>query len=150
MQNRVNINIAQPNALKAMMGLENYLSKTDISKSLKELIKIRASQINKCAYCINMHTADALKNGETQQRIFILNAWREAKDLFTEEEQSVLAITEEVTLIDRHGLSDATYEQALKVFSEDQIAQIIMVVVTINAWNRIAITGHFKVGEGFA
>ncbi len=150
MQKRININWAEPNALKAMMGLVTYLSQVSISKTLMELIKIRASQVNKCAYCIDMHTKDALKNGETNQRIFLLNAWRETNDIFTEEEKIVLAITEEVTLIHQDGLSDETYEQALKFFSENQIAQIIMAVVTINAWNRIALSSHLQVGQGFA
>jgi AhpD family alkylhydroperoxidase len=149
MQNRININSTEPNALKAMMGLEAYLSQISISKSLKEFIKIRASQINGCAYCIDMHTKDALKNGETNQRIFLLTAWRETDTVFTEEEKIVLAITEEVTLIHKNGLTDETYEQALKFFTENQIAQIVMAVIVINAWNRIAISGHFQPGANF-
>ncbi|MFB2118543.1 carboxymuconolactone decarboxylase family protein [Parapedobacter sp. 2B3] len=150
MQKRVNINSADPNALKAMMGLETYLSHISISKTLKELIKIRASQINRCAYCIDMHTKDALKNGETNQRIFLLNAWKEATEIFTHEERAVLAITEEMTLIRQKGLTDETYKNALQFFSENQIAEIIMAVITINAWNRIAISGLFQPGQAFA
>src|SRR5690606_41932903 len=88
MSTRININNVAPQAYKAMMGLEMYLANVEISKSLKELIKIRASQLNNCAYCIDMHTKDALKNGETNQRIFLLSAWKEAKSFFTEEEQA--------------------------------------------------------------
>lgn len=150
MKKRVNINSAEPNALKAMMGLETYLSNISISKTLKELIKIRASQINSCAYCIDMHTKDALKNGETNQRIFLLNAWKEASEIFTDEEKAVLAITEEVTLIQQKGLTNETYGFASQFFSENQIAEIIMAVVTINAWNRIALSGHFQPGQAFA
>lgn len=150
MQKRVNINSAEPNALKAMMGLEAYLSQISILKTAKELIKIRASQINGCAYCIDMHTKDAMKNGETGQRIFLLNAWKETDRIFTDEEKIVLAITEEVTLIHQNGLSDETYEKALQFFSENQIAEIIMAIITINAWNRIAISGHFQPEQGFA
>lgn len=150
MQKRVNINSAEPNALKAMMGLETYLAQVSISKTTKELIKIRASQINGCAYCIDMHTKDALKNGETNQRIFLLNAWKETNAIFTDEEKTVLTITEEVTLIHQNGLSDETYEKALQFFNENQIAEIVMAVITINAWNRIAIIGHFQPGQGFA
>src|SRR5690606_16775417 len=139
MQKRVNINSAEPAALKAMMGLETYLSNISISKTLKELIKIRASQINGCAYCIDMHTKDALKSGETNQRIFLLNAWKEAESIFTDEEKAVLAITEEVTLIQQKGLTDETYEKAFQFFNENQIAEIIMAVITITAWNRIAL-----------
>ncbi|TDS63628.1 carboxymuconolactone decarboxylase family protein [Myroides indicus] len=126
-----------------MLGLEAYLSQTSISKALKEFIKIRSSQINGCAYCIDIHTKDALKNEETNQRIFLLMVWRETDTVFTGEEKILLAITEEVTLIHKNGLTDETYEQALKFFTENQIAQIVMAVIVINAWNRIAISGHF-------
>src|SRR4051812_43701741 len=98
MESRVNINKTEPKAYKAMYALEGYLATTQLTKMQKDLVKIRASQINKCAYCIDMHTKDAIVNGETTQRIFLLNAWRET-DLFTEEEKVLLAITEEVTLI---------------------------------------------------
>jgi len=146
MQKRINISKAEPLAYKAMLGLESYLAKVEISRALKELIKIRASQINGCAYCLDMHTKDALKNGETHQRIFILSAWKEATEFFTEEEQAALAMTEEITLIHQNGLSEETYQKASKVFSENQIAQIMMAIITINAWNRIAVSTHLKIG----
>jgi AhpD family alkylhydroperoxidase len=145
MENRVNIEEIQPKAYKAMYALEGYLAATELTKSQKDLIKIRASQINKCAYCIDLHTSDAIKNGESTQRIFLLNAWRET-NLFTEEEKALLAVTEEVTLIAREGLSDETYRKAEQFFDKNVIAQIIMAVVTINAWNRIAISTNL----GFA
>ncbi len=94
-----------------------------------------------------MHTKDAIKNGETQQRIFVLSAWREATYLFTEEEQAVLAMTEEITLISNNGLSEETYQKALKHFTKNQVAQIIMAIITINAWNRIAVSTHLHIGE---
>lgn len=144
MENRINIQTLEPNAYKAMFGLESYITNSGLSKTHLELIKIRASQINGCAFCINMHTTDALKQGETAQRIFLLNAWRET-ELFTPEEKVVLAITEEVTLISQNGLSDKTYSEAIAMFDENYIAKIIMAVVTINAWNRIAISTHMKV-----
>ncbi|MCO6147026.1 carboxymuconolactone decarboxylase family protein [Flavobacterium sp. NRK1] len=150
MQKRLNIKEVAPNALKAMIGLEMYLSTASISKTTKELIKIRASQINGCAYCINIHTNDAIKNGETNQRIFLLNAWREAEGIFTEEEKVVLAITEEVTLIHQNGLSDETYSNALQFFSEAQIADIITAVITINLWNRIVLTTRLQIGQSLA
>lgn len=145
MEKRININTTAPLAFKAMLGLESYLATVSISGSLKELIKIRASQINNCAYCIDMHTKDALKNGESNQRIFLISAWREATKFFTEEEQTVLKMTEEITLIHQNGLSTATYQQASAIFSENQIAQIIMTIVTINAWNRIAVSTHQEI-----
>lgn len=139
MSNRIDIQELEPNALKAMFGLEAYLQNSGLSKKLLSLIKIRASQINSCAFCINMHTADAINQGESAQRIFLLNAWKET-NLFSDEEKTVLAITEEVTLISQKGLSDETYQRAEKLFDGNQIAQIIMAVATINAWNRIVIS----------
>ncbi|MFV9550902.1 carboxymuconolactone decarboxylase family protein [Algibacter sp. PT7-4] len=139
MEQRIQIDQLQPEAFKAMYELENYLAKSQLTKTHKELIKIRASQINGCAFCINMHTNSALKNGETSTRIFLLNAWKETT-LFTKEEKIILAITEEVTLIHKSGLSSTTYNKALDVFSKKYIAQIIMTVTVINAWNRIAIS----------
>ncbi|MDI9863903.1 carboxymuconolactone decarboxylase family protein [Flectobacillus sp. DC10W] len=131
-----------------MYGLEQYLATTVVSKTHKEFIKLRASQINHCAFCIDMHSKDALKNGETTQRLLLLDAWRET-DLFTEEEKAVLAITEDITLISEKGLTEETYQNALKYFSEDYIAQIIMVAVAINAWNRISVSTHIAVGTKF-
>lgn len=150
MQKRFNFKEVAPNALKAMVGLEMYLSTASISKTTKELIKIRASQINGCAYCINIHTQDAIKNGETNQRIFLLNAWREAEGIFTDEEKIVLAITEEMTLIHQKGLSDETYSNALQFFNETQIADIITAVITINLWNRVVLTTHLQIGQSLA
>jgi len=139
MKKRINIQAIEPKAYKAMFALESYLQNSELSKKHLELIKIRASQINGCAFCIDLHTTDAIKIGETPQRIFLLNAWRET-ELFSEEEKVILAITEEVTLINQNGLSDETYKSAEVLFNETYIAQIIMAVITINAWNRIAIS----------
>ena len=139
MEQRVNIAAIYPEAYKGMYALSAALHTTALTPIQKELIKIRASQINKCAFCLNMHTKDALKYGETQQRIFLLNAWRET-DLFSPEEKAMLALTEEVTLISKHGVSAATYKQAQQYFSDEQIAHIFMAVVVINAWNRIAVS----------
>lgn len=146
MENRVKIQDAQPTGWKAMFGLENYLASSQLTKSQKELIKIRASQINGCAFCIDMHSKDAMKNGESNQRIFLLNAWKET-DKFSADEKALLAITEEITLVHQQGLTDATYANAKKYFSEEIIAQIIMAAVIINAWNRIAISTQIPVSE---
>lgn len=142
---RINIQQTEPNAYKAMLGLEQYLSTTGIPPVQLELIKIRASQINGCAFCLDMHTKDALKIGESSQRIFLLNAWEET-ELFTEEERCVLAMTEEITLIHQGGLSNETYRRALKLFGENRVAQLIMAIVTINSWNRIAIATNLPLG----
>lgn len=148
MQKRIKITQTEhPKAFKAMLALEAYLAQVSISKTLKDLIKIRASQINGCAFCIDMHTKEALANGERLQRTYLTGAWREATKFFTEEEQTVLAITEEITLIHQHGLSEDLYEKASNFFSEDQIAEIIMAIVTINAWNRIGISTHAEIEE---
>src|SRR5690606_35788209 len=111
------------------------------SRIHKELIKIRASQINSCAYCIQMHTADARKAGETEQRIYALSAWRESP-LFSDEERILLAMTDEITRIADNGLTEATYQAARSFYNEQQMAQIIMLIVTINSWNRIAVSTH--------
>lgn len=146
MKNRIDIQELEPNAFKAMITLEKYLEDSGLSKTHYYLIKIRASQINGCAFCINMHTDHALSNGETAQRIFLLNVWRETK-VFTEEERTILAITEEVTRIDKRGLSNRTYKQAEELFDQHYIAKIIMTVVTINAWNRIAVSTRKQFDE---
>lgn len=146
MENRLKIQEVQPTGWKAMYALEGYLAGSELTKTQKELIKIRASQINGCAFCIDMHTKDALKNGESTQRIFLLNAWKET-DLFTDEEKALLAVTEEITLIHQQGLSEAAYSAAKRYFSDEIIAQIIMAIVTINAWNRIAISTHMPVAK---
>ncbi|MES2131467.1 MAG: carboxymuconolactone decarboxylase family protein [Bacteroidota bacterium] len=143
MEKRINLLETEPEAYKAMLGLEKYLASSALKPLHKELIKIRASQINGCAHCINMHTTDARKMGETEQRIYLLNAWKDT-DLFSEEEQAILALTEEVTLISNH-VSDATYQKAAKLFDPNYLGQIIMMIVTINAWNRIAITTGMRV-----
>lgn len=147
MSTRINMATADAGAYKAMMELEGYLQSSFLNPIQKELIKIRASQINGCAFCLNMHTKDAVKYGETPQRIYLLNAWREALELYTEEEQVLLAMTEEITLISHKGLTEETYDKAKRLFDEPQIAQIIMAIITINAWNRIAISTHMPIGK---
>ncbi|UPT70673.1 MAG: carboxymuconolactone decarboxylase family protein [Flavobacterium sp. JAD_PAG50586_2] len=143
MNTRVNILETEPEAYKAMMGLEKYIAATSLDPIHKELIKIRASQINGCAYCIDLHTKDARKFGMTEQKIYLLNAWKETK-LYTEEERTILAMTEEITLIQK-GLSDATYNKAIELFDKSYVAMIIMMITTINAWNRIAIATELQV-----
>lgn len=147
MSTRVNIATTDSAAYKAMMGLESYLQTISLNQIQKELIKIRASQINGCAFCLDMHTKDSMKYGETPQRIYLLNAWREALELYTEDEQLLLAMTEEITLISHKGLTEETYYKAKQIFDEKQIAEIIMAIVTINAWNRIAISTHLPIAK---
>ncbi len=139
MEKRMDIKAIEPNAYKAMSGMEQYIRSSKLPPLLREMIKIRASQINGCAYCIDMHTQEALKLGESQRRIFALSAWKESP-LFTEEERAVLQLTEEVTLISKSALSDETYNKAIKFFGENEVAQIIMQVIIINSWNRWTIS----------
>ncbi len=141
MKTRFEMEKVEPTLYSSMLALEGSVRKTQLKKNYKELIKIRASQINSCAYCIEMHTADARKNGETESRIYALSAWRESP-LFSNEERALLALTEEITRIADRGLSDETYAELQKYFDEATIAQAIMQVVTINAWNRIAVSSR--------
>ncbi|PWL38550.1 hypothetical protein DKG77_09820 [Flagellimonas aquimarina] len=141
MSERIQIDATEPLAYKAIFGLEDYMNQSGLSKMHYELIKIRASQLNGCAFCINMHTKEALKNGESQQRLFLLDAWRDV-DVFTEEEKVILQVTEEVTMIHKNGLTDETYQKAIEKFDEHYFSQIIMAISVINVWNRVAISTH--------
>jgi AhpD family alkylhydroperoxidase len=146
METRLKIQDVQPAAWKTMYELSTYLAGTKLTKTQMSLITIRASQINGCAFCIDMHTKEALKGGENNQRLFLLNAWRET-DKFLQEERVLLAMTEEITLISHRGLTDETYSKAKELFSDEMIAQIIMAIVTINGWNRIAISTQMPVAS---
>jgi AhpD family alkylhydroperoxidase len=137
MSNRLNMKATSPDAYKVMLGFEKYLAAGQLSETHKNLIKIRASQINGCAYCVDKHTKEARQAGETEQRIYALSVWRDTP-YFNPEERAVLAITEEVTLINNR-VSDKTYEEAVKLLTEDYLAQVIMAGIAINAWNRIGI-----------
>jgi AhpD family alkylhydroperoxidase len=139
MKKRIDFNTVQPAAYDAMDALDQFVDRSSIDKLHRELIKIRASQINGCAYCVDMHSHDALKLGESLQKVLLVSAWREARGHFSEEERLLFQLTEEITLIHLHGLSDETYSKAIELFGEEKTAQIIMAIVTINAWNRIGV-----------
>ena len=139
METRFNMGVVEPGAYKAMEGLDDFIANTTVPQLQQELIRIRTSQINGCAYCVNMHTSDARRQGELDTRMHLINVWREAGDIFTEEEQLLLAITEEITLIHRHGLSDALYDKAISLLGKEKTAQVIMTIIGINAWNRIGV-----------
>src|SRR5690606_31937747 len=130
----------QPEAYKAMSAMEKYLKASQLTLNHKELIKIRASQLNVFAFCINMHPVDTRKEGETEQRIYLLNAWKET-EIITYEEKAILALTEVVSLIQNH-VSDETYQRAAEQFDETYLALIIMAIVTINSWNKLAATAQ--------
>ncbi len=139
MEQRVQIDVIEPKAYKGLFNLENYLTQSNLSQKHKQLIKIRASQINKCSFCLNMHTKEALNVGETKERIFLLNTWKDT-DVFTSEEEVILQMTEEITLIHKNGLQDKTYQKAISLLGETYTCQTIMAIVTINSWNRIAVS----------
>jgi AhpD family alkylhydroperoxidase len=139
MKPRMNFYQAAPDTIKALNALETHIQSTGLEKSLIELVKIRASQINGCAFCINMHTDDARKRGETEQRIYLLDAWRESP-LYSDRERAALAWTESVTLISETHAPDDVYEQLRTQFSEEDTVNLTMLIATINAWNRLAIS----------
>jgi len=138
MKPRMNFFQAAPDTIKALNALEAQVQASGLEQSLIELVKTRASQINGCAFCINMHTQDARKHGETEQRLYLLNAWREAP-LYSDRERAALAWTEAVTLISETHAPDEVYEQVRGQFSEAETVNLTMLIATINAWNRLAI-----------
>jgi len=138
MQPRIDTKRVNPDAYKAMIALQSYVNAAELEPSLKELVKIRASQINGCAFCLHMHTRDARKAGETQERLDLLDAWREAP-VFTVRERAALAWTEAVTLVADTRVPDDVYEAARGQFSEQELVDLTMAVVAINSWNRLMI-----------
>ena len=139
MKPRMNYLQAAPDTMKAMMALENAIQSSGLEKSLMELVKTRASQINGCAFCINMHTQDARKRGETEQRLYLLNAWREAP-CYTDRERAALAWTEAVTLISETHAPDDVYSEVGAHFSEAETVNLTMLIAAINTWNRLSIS----------
>ena len=139
MEPRINYGKVAPGVRKAMMGLETYANNSGLERSLLDLVRLRASQINGCAYCIDMHTKDARAAGETEQRLYELNAWRETP-FYTDRERAALAWTEAVTLISQTHVPDDVYEEARRHFSEEELVNLTMAVITINGWNRLAIS----------
>lgn len=127
-----------PKAIMGMMELEKYVAGSALEMSLYELVKLRASQINACAYCIDMHSKDARKAGETEQRLYALSAWRETS-FYSERERAALAWTEAMTLISENNISDSLYEEVQKHFTEKEHLALTMAIIAINSWNRLAI-----------
>ncbi|ERF82393.1 carboxymuconolactone decarboxylase family protein [Bradyrhizobium viridifuturi] len=138
MKPRMNFYRAAPDAIKALVAVESQVTASGLEQSLIELVKTRASQINGCAYCINMHTEDARKHGETEQRLYLLNAWRESP-LYSERERAALAWTEALTLVSETHAPDADYEAVRAEFTDGELVNLTTLIGTINAWNRIAI-----------
>jgi AhpD family alkylhydroperoxidase len=139
MQSRIEYAKTAPAAMTAMMGLETYVRQSGLEGSLIELVKLRASQINGCAYCVDMHTKDARAEGETEQRLYAVVAWEETP-FFTERERAALAWTEAVTLVGQGHVPDDIYDQARRSFSERELIDLTLAVIAINGWNRLAIS----------
>ena len=138
MQPRIEYDKVAPDAIKAMWGLESYVRRCGLEPAQLELVKLRASQINGCAYCIDMHTKDARAIGETEQRIYALPAWRETP-YFTIRERAALAFTESVTRLADTHVPDQAYQQVAAVFTADEVGALVSLIVTINAWNTIGV-----------
>jgi AhpD family alkylhydroperoxidase len=136
---------AAPAALRAMYSLEKYVRECGLEQSLLELIKTRASQINGCAFCIDMHTKDARAHGETEQRLYALNAWRETP-FYTDRERAALAWTEAVTLISEDHVPEDVFEQAKAQFTDEELVNLTVAVVAINGWNRLSIAFNVPAG----
>lgn len=138
MESRLDPYKIAPKAVQAIMGLETYVAQSGLEKSLLELVKIRASQINGCAFCLHMHTNDARKLGESEDRMHLLSAWRESP-LYTPRERAALAWTEALTLLAQTHAPDADYEEMRRHFTEEEAVKLAMAIMTINVWNRLAV-----------
>ncbi|TDC19904.1 carboxymuconolactone decarboxylase family protein [Actinomadura bangladeshensis] len=136
---RVDFAKAAPKAFKALIGFD-AAAREGLDPALVELVQIRASQLNGCAYCLHMHTSDARKAGESEERLHMTAVWREAAGFFTDRERAALDLTEAVTLVSRGGVPDTVYARAAGLFGEDELARLLALIFTINTWNRIAIS----------
>ena len=143
---RMDYNKVAPGGVKAVYALEQYLRTSELEPTLIELVKVRASLINGCAYCVDLHTKDARAKGESEQRLFAVPVWRETP-FFSPRERAALSWTEAVTEIGRCGVSDALYDQARAQFTEKELVDLTVAVIAINAWNRLAVTFRPAVGN---
>jgi AhpD family alkylhydroperoxidase len=145
MKPRYNPFKAAPDAYSAQLALSNYVKNCGLEPSLQELVKIRASQINGCAYCLQMHGRDARAAGESEERIWLLDAWREAP-VYTARERAALAWTEAITLVTQGHVPDAVYDEARRHFSEEELTKLTIAIGVINTWNRMAISARYVPG----
>jgi AhpD family alkylhydroperoxidase len=139
---RLDIHEVDPEAQQAVLALERYVRQSGLDQRLYELVKIRASQLNGCAFCLDMHNRDARKVGENQRRLDVLSAWREAPELFTDGERAALTLTEAVTNIGEAGVPDQVWSDVTAQFDQRETVALLMAVVTINVWNRLAVSTH--------
>lgn len=143
MELRINYNEVAPEALKIMLEMEKYLASTNLDPKLRELVKIRASQINGCAFCLNMHTMDARKLGETEQRLYCVGAWEDCT-FYSEAEMAALELTEYVTLVSAKRVPDEIYNRVRQYFNEKDYVDLVFMINQINSWNRLSISmGNF-------
>ena len=145
MKERLDYKKASPGAFEAMLGMEKYVRQSGLEHPLLELVKMRASQINGCAYCLDMHSKDARAAGETEQRLYVLPAWRET-GFYTERERAALAWTEAITQLAGHEVSDELYAQVRRQFDEKAIVDLTLAIIAINGWNRLAIPFRAEAG----
>ena len=139
---RISVHDIDPTATQAVLALENYVRSSGLDHRLYELVKIRASQLNGCAYCLDMHTRDARAGGEDQRRLDVLSAWREAPELYSERERAAFALTEAVTLISKDGVPDDVWSRVTASFDDKEATHLLMAIATINVWNRLAVATH--------
>ena len=147
MKPRIDFHKVSPAAVKAMLALQSYVNDSGLEHSLLELVKLRASQINGCAYCIDMHTKDARAAGESEQRLYLLSAWRESPQ-YSDRERAALLWTESVTRLSETNVPDDDYAQARAQFSEEELVKLSMAIVAINGWNRLCV-GFRRVPGGY-
>jgi AhpD family alkylhydroperoxidase len=143
---RVNIASLAPDFYEALIALDAE-SATGLDERLAGLVRIRASQLNGCAYCLDMHTLDARHAGDSEQRLYLVGAWREARKFYSPQEQAALELTEAITLISVEHVPDVVYNAAAEVFDEKELAQLIGLIIIINAWNRVGVTGRLEPGR---
>ena len=143
---RIDYRNVAPAALQAQLGLETFVRRSGLEHPLLHLVKLRASVMNGCAYCVDMHTKDARKAGETEQRLYAVPVWRETP-FFTARERAALAWTESLTDLPRTGAPDDVYEEVARHFTEEEIVALTMAIVTINGWNRLAVSFRAEVGS---
>jgi AhpD family alkylhydroperoxidase len=146
MEPRIDYFHAAPEVMKAMVALERAVVTSGLEKSLIELVKTRSSQINGCAFCIDMHWKDLRALGESERRLYSLDAWRENEDLYNHREQAALAWCEAMTKITEGHVSDAVYDELMQLFNEKEIADLTLAIAAINSWNRIAIASRMVPG----
>ncbi|HEY9511963.1 MAG TPA: carboxymuconolactone decarboxylase family protein [Rhodanobacter sp.] len=146
MKSRLDYRKAAPDAFKAMLDLEQAVHRGSLEQSLIELVKMRASQINGCGYCLDMHSKDARAAGETEQRLYVLSAWREAP-FYSARERAALAWTEAVTQVSGNDLPDALYQEVHKEFDDKGMVELTLAIIAINGWNRLAIGFRADVGS---